>query len=101
MILRSLDLASLPMATRNLCRPEVFSVHEVGLKFGELFGRKPNFKGTENTTALIGNAQKLCGEMGAPTTHLSTMVNWIADWIHRCGRTLGKPTHFETRDGKY
>jgi hypothetical protein len=29
------------------------------------------------------------------------MIAWIADWICRGGETLGKPTHFEVRDGKY
>ena len=27
------------------------------------------------------------------------MIAWIADWIARGGETLGKPTHFEDRDG--
>ena len=28
------------------------------------------------------------------------MMHWIAYWIARGGETLGKPTHFEVRDGK-
>jgi hypothetical protein len=101
MILRSLDLASSPMSARNLCRPEIYSVREVALKFGDLLRRAPNFTGAESGTALIGNAQKLCGELGTPPTHVPTMTQWIADWIQNGGRTLGKPTHFETRDGRY
>jgi hypothetical protein len=29
------------------------------------------------------------------------MLRWVADWVRRGGRSLGKPTHFEVRDGTY
>jgi hypothetical protein len=29
------------------------------------------------------------------------MVSWIADWTRRGGATLGKPTHFEERTGRF
>jgi hypothetical protein len=29
------------------------------------------------------------------------MLDWTADWVMRGQPSLGKPTHFETRDGKY
>jgi hypothetical protein len=29
------------------------------------------------------------------------MLRWIADWVMRGGASLGKPTHFESRDGKF
>ena len=32
---------------------------------------------------------------------LETMIDWVADWVGRGQPSLGKPTHFETRDGKY
>jgi nucleoside-diphosphate-sugar epimerase len=101
MILRSLDLAASPMQARNLCRPEILSVREVARQFGKAFGREPNFTGTESATALLGNAQKICGELGAPPTSVEAMIVLIADWLKKGGRTLGKPTHFETRDGRY
>ena len=29
------------------------------------------------------------------------MMEWIAEWIIAGGESIGKPTHFETRDGKF
>ena len=29
------------------------------------------------------------------------IIEWTADWIKMGGATLNKPTHFETRDGKF
>jgi hypothetical protein len=29
------------------------------------------------------------------------MLDWIADWVERGAETLNKPTHFETRDGRF
>ena len=29
------------------------------------------------------------------------MLDWTADWVARGGASLGKPTHYEARDGKY
>ena len=38
---------------------------------------------------------------GYPPVSLEQMVEWVADWIGLGGATLNKPTHFETRDGKF
>jgi hypothetical protein len=32
---------------------------------------------------------------------LGTLLDWTAAWARRGGRSLGKPTHFEVRDGQY
>jgi hypothetical protein len=32
---------------------------------------------------------------------LSQLLGWVADWISREQRLLGKPTKFEARDGKF
>ena len=39
--------------------------------------------------------------LGVPRVPLATLIDWQADWIARGLPGLGKPTHFETRDGKY
>jgi hypothetical protein len=32
---------------------------------------------------------------------LLRQIGWVADWIAREQRLYGKPTKFESRDGKY
>jgi hypothetical protein len=29
------------------------------------------------------------------------LIEWVADWVGMGGATLAKPTHFETRDGRF
>ncbi len=101
MILRALALTASPPSAWNLCRPEIFSVRTVANRLGELFGRAPKFSGEETDTALLVNSNRLCARLGRPPTGLDTMLGWTAHWIASGGRDLGKPTHFEVRDGQY
>ena len=101
MALRALALANTPPAVFNLCRPEIFSVRDVATRFGNLLNRTPCFTGAENRTALIANATRLREAIGEPAVPLDAMLRWIAHWVAADGRNLGKPTHFETRDGQY
>jgi dTDP-4-dehydrorhamnose reductase len=101
LILRALALAKCPSTVWNLCRPEVFSVREVAAQLGQLLARPPQFTGSENPTALLCNSRPLCDALGDPPTPLAPILRWIADWVRRNGATLGKPTGFEVRDGRY
>ena len=40
-------------------------------------------------------------EQGKPQVPLAKMIDWVADWVRRGMPSLGKETHFSTRDGKY
>ena len=99
--IRVLSLASSPPGAWNLCRPEMFSVRAVGTRLGKLLGRAPKLSGSEAPTALLGNCGKLCAKLGSPSVPLDQMLDWIAQWIKQGGRNIGKPTHFEVRDGNY
>lgn len=101
MILRSLALAQSPPSVWNLCRPEIFSVREIATRLGELLERKAVFSGRENANALLGNAGRICEELNPPATEMEAMLRWTAHWVRQGGRSLGKPTHFEVRDGTY
>jgi nucleoside-diphosphate-sugar epimerase len=101
MILRALPLAAVPPAVLNLTGPAPASVREVAGKLSALLGRPARFRGTEAPNALISNASLAEREFGPPPTALDTILGWTADWVRRGGRSLGKPTHFEVRDGAY
>jgi hypothetical protein len=38
---------------------------------------------------------------GYPRVTAKQLITWIADWTMRGGATINKPTHFESRDGKF
>jgi len=38
---------------------------------------------------------------GPPTVSLEEMIDATAEWQRRGGAMLGKPTHFEVRDGRF
>ncbi len=101
MIIRSLSLASNPPSAWNLCSTEIFRVREVASELGELLGARPLFKGISSNSALLGNPARLCKALGAPETPFDQVLRWTADWVKRGGRNLGRPTHFEVRDGVY
>lgn len=85
----------------NITGPEIVSIRRVAEQFGEIFGKAAKISGTEAPTALLSNAAKAQQLFGYPSVSLQQMIEWIADWIQRGGAALNKPTHFETRDGRF
>ncbi len=59
------------------------------------------FEGREGETALLNDASLCHRLMGPPSVGVDEMVETIAEWIVAGKPTLGKPTHFEVRDGKF
>jgi hypothetical protein len=81
--------------------PELLRVRTVAEQFCQLFGRAVTFTGAESADALLSNGYLGHRLFGSPRVSADQMMRWIADWIKRGGETLGKPTHFEVRDGKF
>ena len=63
--------------------------------------KKVTFTGIENETALLGNTELSYKLLGKPKISTDKVIEWTAKWIEQEKRLLGKPTHFEVRDGKY
>ncbi|MFP6899271.1 MAG: NAD(P)-dependent oxidoreductase [Roseibacillus sp.] len=101
MILRAFPLAASPARAWNLTSPQAYRIREVAEELGSLLGREPIFTGSESDTALLSNAGALCAELGEPPTDLPCILARTAHWVKKGGRELGKPTHFEVRDGRY
>ena len=101
MALLCLSHCSTPSKIINITGPETLSVRQVAHEFGKLFHKKPEFIGTEASTALLSNAQLSHNLFGKPKVSPEQLIRWIADWIDHDNRLLNKRTHFEVRDGKY
>lgn len=99
--LQSLAHASSPASIFNLAGPEQLSVRRIATQLGMLLGKEPLFEGEEVPHALLSNAQKAHCTFGYPTVPIEQILEWTAEWVKNGGPTLGKPTKFEVRDGKF
>jgi hypothetical protein len=100
--LRSLAHCQSPPLVLNITGPETLSVRELAVEFGQHFGVEPTFvSSTEGSSALLSDVSKARSLFGKPTIQPQQMIEWIADWIRDGGSMLNKPTHFQTRDGKF
>ncbi|HEY6183146.1 MAG TPA: NAD-dependent epimerase/dehydratase family protein [Terriglobales bacterium] len=99
--LRSFGHCASPAFILNVTGPETLSVREIALEFGRYFGVEPQFQSQEGPTALLNDASNAQQLFGKPSATPSEMIGWVAHWIQQGGPMLGKPTHFQTRDGKF
>ena len=99
--LRLLAHTTSPITPINVTGASHTSVRWLAGEFGKRFGRKPTFTGKEAPTAWLLDTSQAQRLFGAPRVSITTMIDWVADWVQSSGPSLGKPTHFSTRDGKY
>lgn len=85
----------------NVTSPNVVSIRHAADRLGRLLNRSPRFTGKEEGSALIADASRMVANLGSPRVSTDTLIEWVADWVGRGGRTLNKPTHFESRDGAF
>jgi nucleoside-diphosphate-sugar epimerase len=100
-VLMSLGLASAPPTLINVTGPEIMSVRWAAQRLAGYLGKEAVITGEEAPTALLSNAAKCFALFGYPKVPLETMLRWTAHWLRVGGTSLGKPTHFETRDGRF
>ena len=100
-VIRALEIAGSPPAVLNLTGPETLSVRRVARQFGDLLGMEVTYSGEEAPTALLSNAGFCFRRFGYPRVPAQQIIEWTAHWVKIGGPTLNKPTHFETRDGKF
>ncbi len=101
MTLRALEHVASPPWTVNVTGPELLSVHTVCERLGELMDKDVKFIGTEADTAILSNVSRATQLWGEPRVGADQLLEWIAHWVRRGGRSHGKPTHFESRDGRF
>jgi nucleoside-diphosphate-sugar epimerase len=101
MALAAFGFVSTPPWVVNFTGPETLSVRTVCERLGELLDKPVRFVGGESPTALLSNASLLIDRFGQPQVSAARLIEWVAAWIRRGGRTLDKPTHFELRTGRF
>ena len=98
---RMFPLCSSPAAILNMTGPGAHSVRELAGSLGKVLDREPLFAGKESDTALLGDATRLFDKLGKPDIPVGQIVEWVAHWIRISGRSLDKPTGYESRSGRF
>lgn len=99
--IQCLDETTSPPSVMNVTGPEILSVRQLAQRLGTALGCEPRLTGTEEDTAWLSDASRSIRLWGNPTVALDQMIEWTAAWVREGKQTLNKPTHFETRDGRY
>ena len=99
--IEALPLAASPPFVVNVTGPKPLSVRDLALRFGARLGRTPTFDGTEGTDALLSNTSLMNATFTAPRTSVEEMIELVARAVETNAPTIGKPTHFEARDGRF
>ena len=99
--LRCLAHCDTPTSPINVSGHEILAVRDLAAKFGKLFGRDPVIVGKEEPTAWLTNTSQATKLFGLPIVDTNKLIGWTADWVARAMPSLGKPTKYEVRDGRY
>jgi nucleoside-diphosphate-sugar epimerase len=99
--IRCLEVADCPPVPLNITGPERIAVRAIAAAFGQKFGVEPSFTGTPAKTAWLSDASQSHQLFGVPPRSLDWMIEAVARHVAAGAPLLGKPTHFETRDGKF
>src|SRR5262245_27737060 len=101
MALASLAHASSPPLVLNIAGPEELSVRSTCDEFARVLKKPITFTGREAEDALLSNGARGWALFGQPRVDTRQVLDWTADWVARGGVSLDKPTHFESRDGRF
>jgi nucleoside-diphosphate-sugar epimerase len=98
--LRALAHCTAPTLGLNVSGPAI-RIRDVAEGLAQRLGVQPVFVGQEAPTAWLVDIAEAVTLFGPPAVPMSTLLDWTADWVSRDLASLGKPTHYEARDGKY
>ena len=98
--LRALAHCTSPATPLNVSGP-VVRIRAAADGLGKRLGIAPVFEGSESESAWLIDSSAATSLFGKPSVALDTLLDWTADWMQRGLGSLGKPTHYDARDGKY
>jgi nucleoside-diphosphate-sugar epimerase len=99
--LRCLAHCDTPTYPINVSGFEILAVRDLAAKLGQRLGREPIIVGTEQPTAWLTDTSQAIRLFGLPIVDTPRLIAWTADWVRRSMPSLGKPTRYEVRDGRY
>jgi nucleoside-diphosphate-sugar epimerase len=99
--LRCLAHCDTPTSPINVSGHEILAVCDLAAQFGKLLGKTPVITGKEEPTAWLTNTSQAVKLFGLPIVDTAQLIAWTADWVARSMPSLGKPTKYEVRDGRY
>ena len=99
--IESLARASSPPFVVNVTGIETLSVRLLAEGLGARLGREPVFAGEEGADALLSDTTRMQELFTPPEMSLERMLDLVSSWVANDAPLLDKPTHFETRDGKF
>jgi hypothetical protein len=76
-------------------------VRWLATELGARLGHAPVFEGHEAGDALLSDAALMQSLLSRPEVSIAQMLDWTAAWTTTGGAQLGKPTHFNARDGRF
>jgi nucleoside-diphosphate-sugar epimerase len=99
--LRCLAHCDTPTSPINVSGHEILSVRDLAARLGARLGREPVIIGAEEPTAWLTDTSQAIKLFGLPIVDTERLIGWTADWVARSMPSLGKPTKYEVRDGRY
>jgi nucleoside-diphosphate-sugar epimerase len=99
--LRCLAYCDTPTSPINVSGHEILAVRDLAARLGARLGRDPIIVGTEQPTAWLTDTSQAVKLFGPPIVDTEQLIGWTADWVARSMPSLGKPTKYEVRDGRY
>ena len=101
MALAALAHTSSPALIVNIAGAEELSIRAVSEDLARRMGVVATFAGSEMPDALLSNGARGHELLGRPRVAIDRLLAWTADWVARGGEQFGKPTHFESRAGRF
>jgi hypothetical protein len=99
--LRCLAHCETPTSPINVSGHQILSVRDLATRLGARLGCEPHIVGTEEPTAWLTDTSQAVKLFGQPVVDTERLIGWTADWVARSMPSLGKPTKYEVRDGRY
>ncbi len=99
--LRCLAHCDTPTSPINVSGHEILAVRDLAAKLGQRLNREPIIVGNEEPTAWLTDTSQATKLFGLPIVDTQRLIAWTADWVARSMPSLGKPTKYEVRDGRY